>query len=293
MSRIHIIVLAIATLVLVAAPHVRAEVEAANTEAIETAEGRAGGEGSAAAEKPAEPTAEELAKQDQNPITRFYVMRFEDNVQIGVGPHDEAVNFFRFQPLVPLKLGRDWTLLTRFIVPLVHQPWPETNDGLGDIAVSMFVTPTRSGNFSWGLGPGFLLPTATKETLGTERFSAGPAVAAIYSTGPWVVGVVAQNLWSFAGDNDRQDVRVMTLRPLVNYNLPLGWFLTTSPSIAANWKVDHEDCWLVPVGGGVGRVFHVGRQRLSATVESYYHVESPKFGQNWQMRLQLSFLYPD
>ena len=248
---------------------------------------------SASPEKAGEPTAEELAKQDQNPITRFYVMRFEDNVQVGVGPHDEAVNFFRFQPLVPLKLGKDWTLLTRFIVPLVHQPWPETNDGLGDISVNMFVTPTRTGKFSWGIGPGLLLPTATRESLGTERFSAGPAVAAIYSTGPWVLGVVAQNLWSFAGDNDRQDVHLMTLRPLLNYNLPLGWFLTTSPSIVANWKADPENCWLVPVGGGIGRVFHIAGQRLSATVESYYHVESPKFGPNWQMRLQLSFLYPD
>ncbi len=189
----------------------------------------------AAPEKSAEPTAAELARQDQNPITRFYVMRFEDNVQVGVGPHDEAVNFFRFQPLVPLRLGADWTLLTRFIIPLVHQPWPETNDGLGDISLNMFVTPTRSGKFSWGLGPGLLLPTATKESLGTERFSAGPAVAAIYSTGPWLLGVVAQNLWSFAGDNDREDIRLMTQRPLVNYNLPRGWFLTTSPSIAASW----------------------------------------------------------
>ena len=85
----------------------------------------------------------------------------------------------------------------------------------------------------------------------------------------------------------------MTLRPLLNYNLPGGWFLTTSPSIAANWKADHENRWLVPVGAGVGRVFHVGAQRLSATVESYYHVESVKYGPNWQMRLQLSFLYPD
>lgn len=293
MNRVRLLIAFLAIRVLLDAALVHAADsgdEAGTAARVESAEGA---EAAGDSGKAAEPTAEELARQDQNPITRFYVMRFEDNVQVGVGPHDEAVNFFRFQPLVPLKLGRDWTLLTRFIVPLVHQPWPETNDGLGDISVNLFVTPTRSGGFSWGLGPGFLLPTATKESLGTERFSAGPAVAAIYSTGPWVLGVVAQNLWSFAGDNDRQDVRLMTLRPLVNYNLPLGWFLTTSPSIAASWEAPHDDRWLVPVGGGVGRVFHVGSQRLSATVESYYHVESPKFGPNWQMRLQLSFLYPD
>ena len=236
-NRLPIVFACLATRVLLDAALVHAEDSVNPADAVAS---------SAIPEKAGEPTAEELARQDQNPITRFYVMRFEDNVQVGVGPHDEAVNFFRFQPLVPLKLGKDWTLLTRFIVPLVHQPWPETNDGLGDISINMFVTPTRTGKFSWGIGPGLLLPTATRESLGTERFSAGPAVAAIYSTGPWVLGVVAQNLWSFAGDNDRQDVHLMTLRPLLNYNLPLGWFLTTSPSIAANWKADHENCWLVP-----------------------------------------------
>jgi hypothetical protein len=194
---------------------------------------------------------------------------------------------------VPIRVAKEWTILTRFIIPLVHQPWPETNDGVGDISVNVLVTRARSRNFSWGIGPGFFLPTATKESLGTERFSAGPAIAAIYVTGPWVAGVVAQNVWSFAGDNDREDVQLMNLRPLLNYNLPLGWFLTTSPSIAANWEAEDEDRWLVPVGGGVGKIFRVGAQRMSATVESYYHVESPKFGPNWQMRLQLSFLYPD
>ncbi len=291
MNRLHIALVCLAIRVLLDAALVHAEAtteQAANAASADTADT------ADKVEKAEEPTTEELAQQDQNPITRFYVMRFEDNVQLGFGPNDEAQNFFRFQPLIPIKLGEDWTLLTRLIIPLVHQPWPQTNDGLGDISLIAFLTPARSGKFVWGLGPGLLLPTATHESLGTERFSAGPAVAGVYTTGPWVVGVIAQNLWSFAGDNDRQDVQLMLLRPLVNYNLPLGWFLTTSPSIVANWETnDDEDRWLVPVGGGLGKIFRVGAQRMSTTVESYYHVESPKIGPNWQMRLQLSFLYPD
>ena len=130
-NRLPIVFACLATRVLLDAALVHAEDSVNPADAVAS---------SAIPEKAGEPTAEELARQDQNPITRFYVMRFEDNVQVGVGPHDEAVNFFRFQPLVPLKLGKDWTLLTRFIVPLVHQPWPETNDGLGDISINMFAT---------------------------------------------------------------------------------------------------------------------------------------------------------
>lgn len=250
-------------------------------------------EGDADSGAGSEPSARELARQDQNPITRFYVMRFEDNVQLGYGPHNEAQNFFRLQPLIPIELGPDWTLLTRVIIPIVHQPWPRSADGLGDISLIAFLTPARVSRFIWGLGPAMLVPTATDKTIGFEKWSAGPAVAAVYSTQRWVVGVVAQNLWSFSGDDERQEVSLMSLRPLVNYNLPEGWYLTTSPSIVANWQGDDDDRWLVPVGGGVGKVYRLGGQRLSTTVESYYHAETPGIGPEWQMRMQLSFLYPD
>lgn len=133
----------------------------------------------------AEPTATELARQDQNPITRFCVMRFENNVQLGFGPDDEPVDFFRFQPLVPIGLGAEWTLLTRLVVPVVHLPWPETKDGLGDVSMIAFLTPARSSRFVWGIGPAMLLPTATREILGTGKFPIGPGVAGAYTGERW------------------------------------------------------------------------------------------------------------
>jgi hypothetical protein len=246
------------------------------------------------ADAPDEPTAAELARAEQNPITRFYVLRFEDNAQFGFGPESETLNFFRIQPLVPLPLGEDWTLLLRTIIPIVHAPWPESTNGLGDVSLIAFLTPARrQEGFVWGVGPAFLLPTATDELLGTEKWSAGPAAAVVYTRGPWVTGVVVQNLWSFAGDPDRADVRAMTLRPLLNYNLPRGWYLTTSPSILANWDANPEDRWLVPIGGGLGRVYQLGPLRMSTTLESYYHAASPAIGPDWQLRLQHSFLVPE
>lgn len=238
-------------------------------------------------------SASTLARQDQNPLTRFYVMRFEDNAQFGFGPDDEVLNFFRIQPLVPLELNENWSLITRAVIPIAHQPWPDSVDGLSDVSLAMFLTPARAGNFMWGLGPALVLPTATDDNLGTEKWSAGPAVAGIYQTGPWLLGAVIQNLWSFAGDGSRREINTMALRPVVNYNLPRGWYLSSSPSIIANWKADDGSRWLIPLGGGVGKVFTIGKQRMSALVESYYHLESPAIGPDWQLRFQLSFLYPD
>lgn len=84
----------------------------------------------------------------------------------------------------------------------------------------------------------------------------------------------------------------MTLRPLINYNLPDGWYLSSGPSIAANWKATGDNRWFVPLGGGVGKVFTIGGQRMGALLESYYHVESPELGPDWQLRFQLTFLFP-
>jgi len=233
----------------------------------------------------------ELEREDQNPLSRFAKVQFEDNAQFGFGPDNEVLNFFRVQPVMPFHLNQNWDLVTRLIIPVVHQPFPESTDGLSDINVQLFLTPAQTGKFIWGVGPAFILPTATDELIGTEKWSAGPAAAAVYINGPWLIGVVAQNVISFAGDDSRDDVNAMTVRPTINYNFPNGWYLSSSPSIAANWKADSKNRWFVPMGGGVGKVFHVGGQKMSALFESYYHVVSPEIGPDWQMRLQISFLY--
>lgn len=236
--------------------------------------------------------ASELAKLEQNPLARFHRLQIEDNAQFGFGPEDDVLNFARIQPVVPFELNEDWSLITRAVVPIAHLPWPLPADGLSDIALQLFLSPARSGKLVWGAGPAFLFPTASEDVLGTGKWSAGPAAAAVYTDGPWVVGAIASNLWSFAGDERRAEVNAFSIRPILNYNLPDGWYLSSSPTIAATWSADRENRWLVPVGGGVGKVFTVGPQKVSAVLESYYHAVSPTAGPDWQMRLQITLLFP-
>ena len=234
----------------------------------------------------------ELAKQEQNPLARLIRLQLEDNAQFGFGPDDELLNFLRIQPIIPFGLSEDWSLITRTVIPIVHQPWPESANGLSDVSLQLFLSPEKSGKFIWGAGPVFLFPTATEKIIGTGKWSAGPAVAGIYTSGPWVVGAIVNQVWSFAGDDGRQDVSAMTLRPFIQYNLPNGWFLGSAPSIAANWEADRDNRWLVPLGGGVGKVFAIGSKRIRISLEGYYHVESPQIGPDWQLRLQLTYLLP-
>ena len=104
------------------------------------------------------------------------------------------------------------------------------------------------------------------------------------------------NLWSFAGDDDRADVNKMLIQPFVNYNLPKGWYLSFSPIITADWENDDQG-WTVPVGGGIGRVFKLGKQPINASLHAYYNAIKPEIGGeeimgDWTIRTQIQFLIP-
>ena len=52
----------------------------------------------------------------------------------------------------------------------------------------------------WGVGPTFVLPTATNTTfLGQGKLSMGPSVVALVQPSHWTLGFLANNVWSVAG----------------------------------------------------------------------------------------------
>ncbi len=60
---------------------------------------------------------------------------------------------------------------------------------------------------------GFKSITATDDLLGTEKWSAGPALVALTMRGPWTIGMLANHNWSYAGNSDRQDINVTFFQP--------------------------------------------------------------------------------
>jgi hypothetical protein len=72
-----------------------------------------------------------------------------------------------------------------------------------------------------------------------------------------------------------------------------GWYLTTAPTITANWEADDsDDKWTVPFGGGVGRVFKIGKQHVNFRVGGYYSVKKPDHASDWNLQTQLTFMFP-
>ena len=146
-----------------------------------------------------------------------------------------------------------------------------------------------------GVGPALVFPTASDDVLGSEKWSAGPAFVGLTMKGKWVVGGVTQQVWSYAGDDDREDVSAFLFQYFVNYNIPDGggWYITSSPIITANWAADDsDDEWTIPVGGGVGRVFRIGDQPVNVSLQGFYNVEKPDVVGDWTIRFQFQLLFP-
>ena len=237
----------------------------------------------------------ELAKAAQNPIANMISLPLQNNINTGIGPDDETQNILNIQPVYPFSLGDDWNVITRTILPVISQPGFLTGDdrvnGLGDLNTTAFFSPSKASSLTWGVGPTFILPTATDDTLGPDKWSGGLAAIALTMPGNWVVGGMMSNVWSFAGSGDN-DVNFFTFQYFINYNLPDGWYLTSAPIITANWEADSGDQWTVPFGGGFGKIMKWGKQPVNAQLSAYNNVESPEVGADWQFRIQLQFLFP-
>ena len=246
---------------------------------------------------------DDLRQAAQNPVADLISLPFQNNTNFNVGTLDNTQNVLNIQPVVPFSLNQDWNLITRTIMPVIYQPpffeGDSTDFGLGDLTPAFFLSPKKpipikpGVGLVWGAGPVFALPTSTDPRLGTEKWSAGPTFVALLLTKKVVTGFLINSLWSYAGESDRADVNAMTLQPFFNYNLPKGWYLTTSPIITANWEAPSDERWTIPIGGGIGRVFKLGSQPIDAQVSYYYNVERPALtGGDSQLRAQSTFLFP-
>ncbi len=240
---------------------------------------------------------EALAKAAQNPVADMISLPFQFNTNLDTGHYGGTQEILNVQPVIPFNLSPDWNLITRIITPLVEQPklFPgdDVDYGLGDITPTLFLSPANSGKFIWGVGPVFLLPTATSSDLGSGKWGIGPSAVGLVMDGHWVYGALINNIWSVAGDTNRQNVNQMTLQPFINYNFKDGWYLTSSPILTANWEADNANRWTVPIGGGFGRVFRIGKQPINAQLSAYYNALTPEdTGAGWQVRAQVQFLFP-
>ena len=239
-----------------------------------------------------EKTVKDIEKAAQNPIASMYVIPIQNNTEFGISADNRVQNVTNVQPVVPVGLGNKVNMIIRTIIPIINQPLSDDKSkfGLGDVALSLFFTPRKPGKLIWGVGPAIGIPTATDSVLGTGKLSAGPAVIWLIQPRGWTIGFIVQNTWSIAGSSDRQNVNSFYSQVFIVKNIAKGWYVNSSPIITQNWEAEYG--WLVPIGAGFGKVFRMGKLPVNAQVGYYNYLVSPDNGPAWQLRVQLSFMFP-
>lgn len=116
----------------------------------------------------------------------------------------------------------------------------------------------------------------------------------VYMKGPWIAGVLVNNVWSFGGTSGRggTNYKMFLTQPFANYNFGGGWYVGTSPIVIANWLTTGDNAWTLPVGANIGRVVKIGgKLPVNFSLGAYYNALRPEFGSTWQLRTQVTPIF--
>jgi hypothetical protein len=156
-----------------------------------------------------------------------------------------------------------------------------------------FYFSPKHSKVTWGAGPIFLVPTATQALLSQGKFGIGPTFVALVQPKFGTVGVLVNNIWSVAGHQDKPDVNQFYLQPFLNYNLKHAWYLSlTTSGITANWEKTNGGRWVVPIGGGPGRIWKLGHQVVNVQTFFFVNAVHPPNASPWTFRMAFTFLFP-
>ena len=203
---------------------------------------------------------EQLATQLANPLADLISIPFQGNYNQGIGPlGDGRAVSVNVQPVIPFSINDNWNVISRTITPVVWQddifPTAGTQFGLGNTVQSLFLSPSRPTNgFLWGAGPVFLIPTHTDELLGLDTFAAGPTAVGLWQGNGWTVGMLANHLWSVAGDTD-ETVNATFLQPFIAYTTADAWTFSLNTESTYDWN---DEQWNVPVNANISKLVKIG-----------------------------------
>lgn len=235
----------------------------------------------------------ELAKKLSNPVASLISVPFQQNFDFGMGAGSGWRSTLNIQPVIPVSLSPKWNVISRTILPIIHQhnviP-TSSQTGIGDITQSFFFSPTDSKRVIWGAGPVLLIPTATDDALGTEKFGIGPTALVLKQQGGWTYGALVNHIWSVAGSDTRSDVSSTFLQPFLAYNTKDAWTFTVNTESSYDWEGNH---WNVPIHFVITKLIKIGHQPVSVGGGiRCWAASSPGGPENCGLRMIFTPLFP-
>jgi hypothetical protein len=207
--------------------------------------------------------AQELAKKLSNPVASLISVPFQLNFDFGMGTGSGWRSTLNIQPVIPIALNRDWNLISRTIVPIIHQSnvvGTTSQNGLGDTAQSFFFSPNKSVPFVWGVGPIILIPTATDSRLGSQKLGIGPNVLVLKQQSGWTYGALVNHVVSVAGKSSRAKLNATFLQPFLSFTTKDAWTYSVNTESTYDWTGKR---WAVPIHVSVAKLVRFGKQPVS------------------------------
>lgn len=212
-----------------------------------------------------EVSSKDIAKKLINPMSQLVSIPIQNNVDFGIGEINGTRNTTSIQPVIPVKLSEKWNLITRVVLPVVLQynitGVGESQKGLSDTDISIFFNHNSKNKegIIWGFGPVISAPTGTNTFLSTKKWSTGPSIVGVYDKNNWILGVMINQIWSFAGDKNRDDVNQMFVEPFASYQWDSGTSLSVIGEYTQDWKHDTNNMTLQASLGGITSI---GKQKI-------------------------------
>jgi hypothetical protein len=246
----------------------------------------------------------ELAKKLQNPVASLISVPIQNNWDFGIGPAHAMKYTANIQPVIPVSISEDWNLIIRTILPVIYQealvdgPFArfapndagKSHSGLGDTTQSFFFSPKEPvGGWILGAGPVGYYPTATESQLGAGKWGAGPTIVALQQKAGFTYGILANQIWSFAGQQDRQNVNATYLQPFFSYTTKTYTTLAVNTESTYNWEANQAT---VPMNFMVQQLVKIGGQPIAFQAGYRYYVNKPDGGPDWGLRFTITFLFP-
>jgi hypothetical protein len=238
--------------------------------------------------------AAELSKKLSNPVADLISIPFQFNYDEGFGPSDAGQIKLNIQPVIPFHLSEDWNLISRTILPVVYRdslaPGLDEDFGLGDTVQSLFLSPAKPvGGWILGAGPVFNIPTATDGNLGSRQWGIGPTIVALQQQHGWTYGILANHIWSFAGEDDHEDINATFLQPFLSYTFPTATSVTLNTESTYDWTNSE---WTVPINLVGGQIIKLGKLPVQLQLGGRYYAGAPAGGPEWGLRFGLVILLP-
>jgi hypothetical protein len=249
------------------------------------------GGGSSGGDEPANEA--ELAKKLQNPVANLISVPIQNNWDFGIGSANAMKFTANIQPVIPVSISEDYNLIIRTILPVIYAESPVKGGrdawGLGDTTQSFFLSPKEPvGGWILGAGPVMYYPTATDSALGAGQWGAGPTVVALRQEHGFTYGILANQIWSYAGWG-AQNVNATFLQPFFSYTTKTYTTFAINTESTYDWTASQ---WTVPVNFMIQQLVKIGKQPVAFQLGYRYYADKPSGGPDWGLRFNVTFLFP-